>query len=106
MRPTANQDTSRGPGLIGSKPQISTLSAHHLPGGGSALGVRVFTPGLGCPRAAWAIPSIGKMWGDWDFIITSASLRAQGPQGRAECVCFYPPAVGAACEAPASWLSG
>lgn len=101
-RPTVNQDASRGTGLINSEAQISTFSARRL------LGAAAFRAGvtphpLGDPCAAQGVPRTGRSGGG--FPITSASLRAQGPKGRADCACFCPPTVGTACEGPESWNS-
>lgn len=84
---------------VSSTPKPSTFSACRL------LGAAAFRAGvtphpLGGPCAAHGVPRTGR--GGGGFPITSASLRAQGPEGRADCACFCPPTVGMACEAPES----
>lgn len=98
-RPTVNQDASRGTGLINSEAQISTFSARRLLGA-AAFRAGVTTHPLGGPCAAQGVPRTGR--GGGGFPITSASLRAQGPKGRADCACFCPPTVVTACEGPKS----
>lgn len=98
-RPIVNQDASRGTGLINSEAQISTFSARRLPGA-AAFRDGVTPHPLGGPCAAQGVPRTGR--GRGGFPITSASLRAQGPEGRADCACFCPPTAGAACEGPES----